>query len=261
MAGFGAPASLGHRASEPVAHDRAATERQSQLLFVDRVQAGRQLARSLGEYAGRGSDDVVVVSVSRGGAVVAAAAAAALLGRDALHLHYWVQAIPCPRLPGLSLGSVAGDGSVRIDDMVAGSMGLGAADPAMLQAIRAVDRQLRRAQQAFCLPPPTQRQLNGRTVIVVDDGIEAGDTMREAIMHLRHCFRPRGIVVATPVCLADARKHLRRHADAVVDIASPLAVGAVARWYASGATPSPAEQRLLGRLFTGPLRHRPWGCE
>ncbi|KAJ2695002.1 hypothetical protein H4R19_005871, partial [Coemansia spiralis] len=167
-------------------------------LFCDRVQAGQQLAQGLGEYAGGGSDDVVVLSVSRGGAVVAAAVAGAL-GRGVPHLHYLVAALPCPQLPRLSLGSVAGDGSVRIDDMVAGSVQRGVADEATLRVIRAVGRRLRRAQLAFCRPPPARHQLDGRTVIVVDDGIEAGDTMREAIMHLRHCFGPRRVVAAAPV--------------------------------------------------------------
>ncbi|KAJ2773267.1 hypothetical protein IWQ57_001379 [Coemansia nantahalensis] len=238
--------------------------RQRQAPFRDRVQAGRQLALGLREYAdgrdGGGGGDVVVVSVSRGGAVVAGAAAAAL-GRSVPHMHYLVEAIPCPGLPGLSLGSVAGDGSVRLDDLVAGSVGRGAADPATLRAIRAVDRRLRRAQLGFCRPPPTRPDLDGRTVVVVDDGIEAGDTMRAAIMHLRHCFGPRRVVAATPVCLADARKPLGRHVDALVDVVSPLAVGAIPQWYASGATPSPAELRALARMFAAPQQCRPWTRE
>ncbi|KAJ2782844.1 hypothetical protein H4R18_002055 [Coemansia javaensis] len=227
--------------------------------FGDRVQAGQQLARGLGEYA---DGTAVVVSVGRGGAVVAAAVAAAL-GRGVPHLHYRVEAIPCAQLPRLSLGSVAGDGSVRIDAMVAGSLGVdaGAPDAATMRAIRAIDRRLRRAQDAFCRAPPGARELDGRTVIVVDDGIEAGDTMREAVLHLRHCFAPRQVVVAAPVCLADARKHLRRHADAVVDVVSPLSVGSVAQWYAGGAQPTPAEQRVLARLFAGPQRCQPWAPE
>ncbi|KAJ2681499.1 hypothetical protein H4R19_007329 [Coemansia spiralis] len=80
-------------------------------------------------------------------------------------------------------------------------------------------------------------------------------------MHLRHCFGPRRVVAAAPVCLADARKPLGRHADAVVDVVSPLAVGSVMQWYASGSAPSEAEQRVLGRLFAGPQWCQQWTRE
>ncbi|KAJ2084161.1 hypothetical protein H4R24_000234 [Coemansia sp. RSA 988] len=223
--------------------------RRRQAQFDDRIQAGQQLARNLCEYTGD-SSQVVVVSVSRGGAVVGAEVAAQL-GAGVQHLYYRVHAIPCPSIPRLSLGSVAGDGSVRIDSMMARSMGMNEMDASMLRRIAMVDRKLRRDQNAFHLPPPTRSQVDGRTLIIVDDVIEAGDTIREAAMHLRHSFDPSNVVVAAPVCLADLRKLLRRHVDAVVDIASPLFVGPAARWYADNTTPSPAEQQLLLRMFPG----------
>ncbi|KAJ2809186.1 hypothetical protein H4R20_000303 [Coemansia guatemalensis] len=223
--------------------------RQRQAQFDDRIQAGRQLAQNLREYTGD-SSQVVVVSVSRGGAIVGAEVAAQL-GTGMQHLYYQVRAIPCPSIPRLSLGSVAGDGSVRIDSMMARSMGVDEMNADLLRRIAIVDRKLRRDQNAFHLPPPTRSQVDGRTLIIVDDVIEAGDTIREAAMHLRHFFDPRNVVVAAPVCLADLRKLLRRHVDAVVDIASPLFVGPAARWYAGNTTPTLAEQRLLSQMFTG----------
>ncbi|KAJ2344319.1 hypothetical protein GGF43_005480 [Coemansia sp. RSA 2618] len=238
----GASASQQHTASATPTQQ----PRRRQAPFSDRVQAGQQLARNLSEHAG--ASDVVVVSVSRGGAVVGSVVAS-MLGEHTPHVYYKVQAIPCPSMPRLSLGSVAGDGSVRIDNMVAQSMGVSAADPHMARQIASINRRLRRDQRAFWMPPPTQQQLRDRVLIVVDDIVEAGDTMREAIMHLRHCFDPRRIVVAAPVCLADLRKQLQRHVESVVDIVSPLYVGAVSQWYASGAAVVPSEQQLLARMF------------
>ncbi|PIA19206.1 hypothetical protein COEREDRAFT_5726 [Coemansia reversa NRRL 1564] len=222
-------------------------QRGRQAQFDDRIQAGHQLAQNLCEYAGN-SSQVVVVSVSKGGAVVGAVVAAEL-GVGVQHFYYQVRSIPCPSIPRLSLGSVAGDRSVRIDSMIAHSMGMDEMDASMLRRIAIVDRKLLRDQNAFYLPPPTQRQIDGRTLIIVDDVIEAGDTIREAAMHLRHFFRPRSVVIAAPVCLADLRKLLRRHVDAVVDIVSPLFVGPAARWYAGNTTPSLTEQQLLSRMF------------
>ncbi|KAJ1833923.1 hypothetical protein LPJ63_002381 [Coemansia sp. RSA 2711] len=238
--------------AQPAAVAAAAPEsarRRRQAAFSDRIQAGQQLARNLSEHAG--GADVVVLSVSRGGAVVGSAVAAAL-GEHVPHLYYKVQAIPCPGMPRLSLGSVAGDGSVRIDNMVAQSMGIGADNAALLREIAQIDRRLRRDQRAFLRAAPAGAQLRGRVLIVVDDIVEAGDTMREAIMHVRHCFAPRRIVVAAPVCLADLRKQLQRHVDGVVDIVSPLFVGAPAQWYAGGAVAMPSELQALARMFARP---------
>ncbi|KAJ1963023.1 hypothetical protein GGI12_002293 [Dipsacomyces acuminosporus] len=234
---------------------QAAQAPRNRALFNDRIHAGRQLANNLGEYTW--DPNVVVLSISRGGAVVGSVIARAL-GNEVPHLYYMVKPIPCPGLPRLSLGSVAGDGSVRIDNAVARSVGavvttndLSESSAELMRSIEDIDAELNAEQEAFHMPAPTQELLAGRTLIVVDDGIEAGDTMREAIMHLRHCYGANRIVVAVPICLADLKKQLQRHVDSVVDIVSPLFVGSIARWYASGVTASQAESRLLQQLFVG----------
>ncbi|KAJ1879532.1 hypothetical protein GGH92_001475 [Coemansia sp. RSA 2673] len=222
----------------------AGSRRQSTAVFDDRIHAGSQLANNLREYVG--DPNVVVLSVSRGGAVVGSVVASAL-GRGVAHLYYVVRPIPFASMPRLSLGSVAGDGSVRIDNVVARSVGV--SDGVLLRSIEAVDEELSREQAAFYGAVPTAERLEGRTLVIVDDGMEAGDTMREAVMHLRHCYRASKVVVAVPVCLADLRKQLLRHVDGVVDIVSPVFVGNVARWYALGVTVSAAEQQALDHMF------------
>ncbi|KAJ2861405.1 hypothetical protein GGH94_004912 [Coemansia aciculifera] len=222
----------------------AGTRRRSTAVFDDRIHAGSQLANNLREYVG--DPNVVVLSVSRGGAVVGSVVASEL-GRGVAHLYYVVRPIPFSGMPRLSLGSVAGDGSVRIDNAVARSVGV--SDGALLRSIEAVDVELSREQAAFYGAVPTAERLEGRTLVIVDDGMEAGDTMREAVMHLRHCYRASKVVVAVPVCLADLRKQLLRHVDGVVDIVSPVFVGSVARWYALGVAVSAAEQQALNYMF------------
>ncbi|KAJ2665170.1 hypothetical protein IWW48_000437 [Coemansia sp. RSA 1200] len=245
-------------------------------MFEDRVCAAQQLATGLQEHVG--DPDIVVLSLSRGGAVVASAVAERL-GPNVPHFYYRVRPIPCTAIPRLSLGSVAGDGSVRIDNMVAKSMGIACdetmapplstetvstahngpgseghnhATAALMQAIDDIDMQLQEEQGSFWRAPPCASDLTDKTLLVVDDGMEAGDTVREAILHLRHCYQPRRIVVAVPICLADLRWQLRRHGVCVVDIVSPLCVGSIARWYRRGVSASEAEQALLSRLFVGP---------
>ncbi|KAJ2556718.1 hypothetical protein EV175_001815 [Coemansia sp. RSA 1933] len=253
-------------ASNPVIQSREQHRRNGErAVFDDRIDAGQQLAAGLQEYVG--DPDAVVLSLSRGGAVVAAVVAE---GLGVPHFHYMVRPIPCATMPRLSLGSVAGDGSVRIDNTVAKSLGIvceeqeGAAaaaaaadasgsNAALMRAIEQVDERLQAEQGAFWRARPCSRDLLDRTLLVMDDGMEAGDTAREAILHLRHCYQPSRIVVAVPVCSADLRWQLmRRHAVRVVNIVAPLFVGSIARWYARGVAASEAEQTLLARLFVGP---------
>ncbi|KAJ1801170.1 hypothetical protein LPJ56_000203 [Coemansia sp. RSA 2599] len=240
------------RASRHSYRAEPGARRTRQAAFSDRIHAGQQLAANLQQFAGDSS--VVVLSISRGGAVVGSVIAEAL-GSDIPHLYYVVRAIPCATIPRLSLGSVAGDGSVRVDNALAKSMGFDASDGGsmswLMQSIEDIDEELSSEQARFHLPAPTSEALQGKTLIVVDDGIEAGDIMREAIMHLRHCYQASKIVVAVPVCLADLRKQLQRHVACVVDIVSPIFVGSIARWYALGVVASEAEQRALSRMFAG----------
>ncbi|KAJ2788026.1 hypothetical protein GGI15_000201 [Coemansia interrupta] len=224
----------------------AGPARGRQAMFIDRIHAGRLLAGNLQQYVG--DPDIAVMSISRGGAVIGSVIAEAL-GTDIPHIFYPVRPIPCASIPRLSLGSVAGDGSVRLDNMVVKSLGLDMSQ--VLDIIAEIDTRLGSEQMQFRRPTPFPEPLAGKTLLVVDDGMEAGDMMREAIMHLRHCYAASAIVVAVPVCLADLRKQLKRHVECVVDVVSSVCVGSVARWYERGVRASGDEQRVLQRLFVG----------
>ncbi|KAJ1724644.1 hypothetical protein LPJ53_001130 [Coemansia erecta] len=242
--------SRGHVSGSPDGRVHSSA-RGRQAMFVDRIHAGRLLAGNLQQYVG--DPNVAVMSISRGGAVIGSVIAEAL-GADIPHIFYLVRPIPCASLPRLSLGSVAGDGSVRLDNMVAKSLGLDMSQ--VLDGIAEIDARLRSEQMQFERPIPSPESLAGKTLLVVDDGMEAGDMMREAIMHLRHCYAAGAIVVAVPVCLADLRKQLKRHVECVVDVVSSVCVGSVARWYERGVRASGDERRVLQRLFVGPSSSR-----
>ncbi|KAJ1932534.1 hypothetical protein FBU59_006337, partial [Linderina macrospora] len=195
---------------EPRVQSASPARQGRRAVFADRIHAGEQLAGNLSEHSGDSS--AVVLSVSRGGAIIGSVVAERL---GLAHYYYMVKAVPWPQMPRLSLGSVAGDGSARIDGAIAKSVGI--AQEELMRIVKEADQSLLREQAAFHLPVPTSAELDGRTLVVVDDGCEAGDTMREAIMHLRHCHSECRIVVAVPVCLADLKRQLQRHAS-VIDI-------------------------------------------
>ncbi|KAJ2708136.1 hypothetical protein FB645_000245 [Coemansia sp. IMI 203386] len=220
-------------------------------VFSDRIHAGQQLAGNLQQFTNDPS--VVVLSISRGGAVVGSTVASAL-GPTTPHFYYVVRGIPSANIPRLSLGSVAGDGSVRIDTALAKSVDIETPSGSswLMQSIEMIDLEVCREQMQFYGGMPLlSEMLQNKTLVVVDDGIESGDIMREAIMHLRHCYGESKIVVAVPVCLADLRRQLQRHVSLVVDVVSPVFVGSIARWYATGVVPSVAEQHALDAMFDG----------
>ncbi|MFT4125608.1 MAG: phosphoribosyltransferase family protein [Gordonia sp. (in: high G+C Gram-positive bacteria)] len=178
--------------------------------FADRADAGRLLARRLGRYRGR--DDVVVLGLPRGGVPVAAPIAASL---PALLDVFVVRKLGVPRQPELAAGAIAGGVIVTNDDVIAAA-GMTRAD---LDAVIGRERrELARREIAYrqgCPPLPVA----GRTVIVVDDGVATGATMRVALRALRSQGVAR-LVVAVPVGPVGVAEQLTP-ADEVICLATP----------------------------------------
>lgn len=206
-------------------------------LFEDRVEAGRELARRLGDELPRTSD-AVVLGLARGGVVVAAEVAAALgLPLDALA----VRKVRHPLRPEYALGAVAPREGVYLrgrnglsDDDLARAVALAGAEA------EALDRSLHGTR------PPLE--LSGRDVIVVDDGLATGATMVAGIRHARR----RGAasaVAAVPVGAAESIGLVEREADACVCVHELDFFGAVGIWYGRFGEVSEEE---VGRL----LEHR-----
>ncbi len=208
--------------------------------FEDRREAGRELARRLRAYADR--QDVIVLGLPRGGVPVAAEVA------RALHAPLDVLVVRKLGVPGheeLALGAVASGGFRVLNDSIVRDLGLGEAT--IERVARAEAAELARRERAFRGDRPAP-DVGAKIVVLVDDGIATGATMRSAVAALRGATpgrSPARLVVATPVAAPDAADALRREADEVVCLGTPHDFLAVGRWYRDFPQTSDAEVREL----------------
>ena len=187
--------------------------------FRDRAEAGRALARLLTAYADR--PDALVLALPRGGVPVGYEVATALgLPLDVLV----VRKLGVPGHEELAMGAIASGGAVVVNDEVVRAIRI--PDAVLAEAIEIERRELRRRELAYRgdRPPP---QVTGRTVLLVDDGLATGSTMRAAVLALRE-RAPASVVVAAPTAAAATVTELGKVADEVVCVAVPrrfVAVG------------------------------------
>lgn len=213
------------------------------LPYPDRAEAGRRLARRLGGYAGR--EDVIVLGLPRGGVPVAFEVAAALGAPLDLMV---VRKLGTPGQEELAMGAIGSGGARVLNEDIVAQLGL---SEAAIERVEARERrELARREEAYRgeRPPP---ELSGRCVILVDDGLATGATMRAAIAALRP-LRPARIVVAVPVAPPDVVARLSRDADEVVCPETPEPYVAVGRWYVEFSQTGDDEVReLLRRNWEG----------
>jgi putative phosphoribosyl transferase len=207
-------------------------------VFEDRSEAGRLLALKLSAYAGR--SDVIVLALPRGGVPVAAEVAQ-LLGvpLDVL----LVRKLGLPGQEELAMGAIASGGTCVLNDQVV--RWLGVPEEAIDAAIAAARRELERRERAYRDDrPPTD--VHKRVVILIDDGLATGSSMRAAIAALRR-QNPAQIVVAVPVGAAETCADLRSVADEVICLQTPEPFHAVGIWYQDFTQTSDDEVRDLLR--------------
>ena len=194
------------------------------------------LAELLGEYAGR--DDVVVLALPRGGVPVAYEVAKAL---GAPLDVFTVRKLGVPGNPELAMGAIATGGVVVLDQRLIQLLGI---DRSQLeQAVTAELRELERRDAAYRgnreLP-----DLTGKTVILVDDGLATGSTMRAAALAVRE-LNPARIVVAVPVAAEETCDAFRDVVDEIVCGVTPRPFHAVGLWYEDFSQTSDEEVREL----------------
>jgi putative phosphoribosyl transferase len=212
--------------------------------FRDRSDAGRQLAERLAGYAGR--SDVVVLALPRGGAPVAFEVAQAL---GAPLEVFVVRKLGVPGHEELAFGAVATGGARVLNDEVVARLGIGAET---IERITDVQREeVERREQSYRdnRPPP---RLDGNTVVLVDDGLATGATMRAAVAAVRQ-HQPGRVIVAVPTGSPDTCRELERDADEVVCLINPDPFLAVGFWYDDFSQTSDEEVReLLARASEVP---------
>jgi putative phosphoribosyl transferase len=190
-------------------------------MFTDRQHAGRRLARALEHYAGR---DAVVVALPRGGVPLGAEVAHHLrLPLDIRMPHK----IGAPLNPELAIAAVTEDGVLLYDPLVLDEFGL---TEEQLEALKDEEMTRIRSRMAALRGHVARRNLEGKTVLLVDDGIATGSTMFAAIQMVRAEGASR-VVVAVPVGPPSTIQRLRSDADEVVCLDTPIYFLGIGQFY------------------------------
>lgn len=207
--------------------------------YANRTDAGRRLATYLSKYAGR--RDVIVLALPRGGVPVGHEVAQAL---NAPLDVFVVRKLGLPWQEELAVGAIASGGAVVLNDDVVRISGI--TRDQLDRVTRAEEAELHRRERQYrgdrAFP-----DLRGKTVILVDDGLATGATMRAAVEALRR-EGPSSVVVAVPVAASETCQRLQSIADDVICAMTPDPFEAVGLWYDDFSQTTDAEvQDLLSR--------------
>ena len=217
--------------------------------FADRAEAGRMLGEALSVYAGR--IDVLVLALPRGGVPVAYEIARMLT----VPLDVWlVRKLGAPGQEELAMGAMAGPDTLVLNKEIIKLLNI---DEASIDA--AITRERTELEQRNKLyrrgmPAP---DIQGKTIILVDDGLATGATMHAAIVSLRNAGAAR-IVVAVPVGTTSACRKIRQEADDLVCLYTPEPFFGVGRWYDNFI--QTADEEVLALLGQETTRRRTTGA-
>ncbi len=192
------------------------------MLFHDRIHAGQLLANRLARYAK--DPDILVCALPRGGVLVGFPVAEALNAPLDVVI---VRKLGVPGEQELAMGAIATGGVCVLSQELIEVLGIST------QAVEAViareQRELTRRETLYrgAAPPP---QISGRTVILVDDGIATGATMRAAAAVIKQ-QQPKQLVIAVPVASSSSCAELEAQADEIVCVAKPEPFYAIGQFY------------------------------
>ena len=204
--------------------------------FLDRYDAGRRLAAALSSYANQ--PDLLILALPRGGVPVAYEVARALHAPLDVFL---VRKLGFPGHPELAMGAIASGGVRILDRQLIGMYGVPARE---IERVTAAERrELERRERLYRdgRPAPDVRD---RTVILVDDGLATGSSMRAAVEALRE-EGAKKIVVAVPVAAPDTCEAMKEEVDEIVCAVTPEPFRAVGLWYADFSETTDEEVRQL----------------
>ena len=208
--------------------------------FRDREEAGRELAARLGDLAAR--DDVVVLGLVRGGVPVAAPVAEAL---GAPLDVFAVRKLGVPWQPELAFGAVASGGVRVLNREVVATLPL---PRSVIEEIAEREAIALREQESDLRGDRPPVDVEERVVVLVDDGIATGSSMRAAVEALR-MRRPNAVVIAVPVAPRETCEALSSDVEALLCAHTPEPFRAVGAWYEDfGQTTDDEVRRLLGTI-------------
>jgi putative phosphoribosyl transferase len=207
-----------------------------ELPIKDRKAAGKALANALQAYRQR--DDVIVLGLPRGGVPVAIEIAQSLDAEMDLML---VRKLGTPGHVELAMGAIASNGNRVMNQDVVRSLLI--SEATIRQVEKTERKELRRRERAY-RGDRAPAALAGHCVILVDDGLATGATMRAAVDAVRQ-DRPSRLVVAVPVAPPDTIEMLRKQVDEVVCLAQPEPFMAIGAWYEDFSQVSDDEVRRI----------------
>lgn len=208
-------------------------------MFKDRRDAGEKLAKSLDKYKG---EDLLVLAIPRGGVEVGCQVARYLEGDFSLLM---TRKLPFPDNPEAGFGAIAEDGSIFIFRDASMWLSQGRIDMIVEEQFAEIQRRVEVLRKGKPLP-----EIRSRTVILVDDGLAMGSTMRASIMFCRK-NKAGKIVVAVPVAGRDVAEDIGRMADEIMVLETPVDFMAVAQAYRNWYDVS--DEEVLKILETGCL--------
>lgn len=190
-------------------------------MFRDRREAGRLLAERLAKYAGR---NTLVLAIPRGGVIVAEEVAKKLGANLDLVIP---RKIGSPSDPEFAIGAVAPDKSFVVDEKIVRELGVDKEyiERAVKMESAEISRRMMKYRGDTNFP-----NVEGRDVIVADDGIATGYTMKVVIEFLRK-MKPGSLVVAVPVAPAETLEDIREQADDVICLDTPAGFYAIGAHY------------------------------
>ncbi len=191
------------------------------MLFKNRQQAGQLLGEKLSSYQGSGG---IVVGLARGGVVVANIVARALSFPVDVVV---IKKVSGPSDPELALGAVAPDDVSFIDDQFFRQLGVD--EQYLWETVKKQSGIVRQKMQLY-RKDRSPLAVQGKTVIIVDDGAATGATMMAAVRWVKK-KRAGKIIIALPVAPPDVVKKLQPEVDDMVVLATPDDFGSVGQWY------------------------------
>lgn len=204
------------------------------MLFEDRLDAGRRLAQRLQEFGNR--SDVLVLALPRGGVPVGFEVSRAL--HAPLDI-FAVRKIGVPGCEEFAMGAIASGGVRILDSEIISSFNV---SPEQVQsALLRQSREMERQEHAY-RGNRKPLDVSGKTIILVDDGLATGSTMRAAILSVRQ-RNPAKIIVAVPVASLSPCRDLEKQADGIFCLYTPFNFHAVGQWYRNFSQTTDAEVR------------------